>query len=81
MTAKTTQATGIENFCWIAMTSGCGDWPFRTLAAASLRSSAMVFSFCPGWMFSLGKTASGLSPMTVSAGKRLVSIGPEAVIL
>ena len=28
--AKTMQATGKENFCWIAITSGCGDAPVFT---------------------------------------------------
>ena len=33
MNANTRQATGNENFCWMAMISGCGEIPFWTLVS------------------------------------------------
>ena len=56
MMPNTRQATGKENFCWIAMTSGCFECPVRTFSSPSTRSSAMVFSLTPFWMLIFGNT-------------------------
>ena len=80
MSANTRHATGNENFCWMAMTSGCADIPLVRLTSASSLSWAIVFSFSPGWRLTFGNTSFGFSPRTMSAVKRVVAVSPFPVL-
>ena len=69
MMPKTRHATGNENFCWIAMISGCGESPSFAFCSASCFSSAIDLFVDARLQVDFGEHRFGVEPEDQGGGE------------